>query len=160
MNAFGWIVVAPAVAAASYAMTGILWTALPGFPWLGHRPVGHRAVARPHVRDELLRRARHALRAGELELAEALVMEYGDLACSDAACLNVLGLIAEARGRWADAKRFWGKSLRSSPRYDPPHQNLRRYFELWNWGRSECRRAFGDETALDLLRARSIRRGH
>jgi hypothetical protein len=111
------------------------------------------------VRNELLRRARGAIRAGALELAEALVMEYGDLARSDAPCLNVLGVIAESRGRWTDAKRFWGKSLRADPGYDPACQNLRRYFELWNWGRSECPRALGDETALDFLLARSTPRG-
>jgi hypothetical protein len=119
-----------------------------------------RAVARPHLRDELLRRARCAIRAGELKLAEALVMEYGDSALADSACLNLLGVIAEARGQWAHARKFWSKSLRVNPRYDPAYQNLRRYFELWNWGRSECQRTFGDETTLDLLRARSIRRGH
>jgi hypothetical protein len=160
MNALGWIVLVPTAAAASYAMTGTLWTTLHGFAWPVHRPVAHRAVARPQLRDELLGRARRAIRAGELELAQTLVMEYGDLAWSDAACLNVLGLIAEARGQWAEARRFWSNSLRADSRYEPPRQNLRRYFELWNWGRSEARRAVGDETSLDLLRARSIRRGH
>ena len=158
MTALSWIVVAPSVSAASYLLTGLVWT---GFHRrLSHRPLPHRDTARPSVRDELLQRARRAIRAGELELAQALVMAYGDLACSDPACLNVLGLIAEASGHWTDAKKFWGKALRADPRYDPACQNLRRYFELFQWGRSDCRVAFGNETTLDLLRARSIRRGH
>jgi hypothetical protein len=95
-----------------------------------------------------------------LDLAEALVMENGDFAWSDAACLNMLGVIAEGRGQWKVARRFWGKSLRADPRYVPAQQNLRRYFELWNWGRSECPCVLGDETALDFLRARRIRREH
>jgi len=112
------------------------------------------------LRDALLGRARSALRAGELDGAEALVMEYGDLAMSDAACLNVLGVVAEVRGRWGEARKFWGRAVRADRKYEPAYQNLRRYFELWQWGRSECVRALGDETALDLLRARSIGRGY
>jgi tetratricopeptide (TPR) repeat protein len=160
MNVLGWIVLAPTVAAASYATTALLWTTLHRFAWPDIRPVAQRALAQPQVRDALLRRARSAIRAGELELAEALVMEYGDLALSDAACLNVLGVIAEVRGKWSDARKFWSRALRADPRSDAAYQNLRRYFELWNWGRSECQRAFGDETTLDLLRARSLHRGH
>ncbi len=153
-------VLAPTVAAATGAITWLLRTALHRTAWPVHRQLTQPAVPRPQVRDELLRRARAAIRAGAPELAEALGTEYGDLARSDAACLNVLGVIAEARGRWTDAKRFWGKSLRADPRYAPAYQNLRRYFELWTWGRSEYPRALGDETALDLLLARSIPRGH
>jgi hypothetical protein len=132
--------------------------ALHWWQWLFHRSGSGPTVDCPGARDELLRRARCAIRDGELELAEALVMEYGEPALRDAACLNALGLICEARGRWGDARRFWSRALRADPRFEPPRTNLRRYFELFQWGRTDCPVAFGDETALDLLLARRIHR--
>src|SRR5213080_3876838 len=62
--------------------------------------------------DQLLERSRRALRRGKLDLAEAFVMEGGDAIWANAACLNVLGLIAEARGKWSKARRLWGRSIR------------------------------------------------
>jgi hypothetical protein len=141
------------------AVTFSWWRRLSSRPFARGK-VDWRAVARAPVRDELLRRARCAIRAGESRQAEALVMEYGDFAWSDAACLNVRGVIAETRGQRAEARKFWSKSVHVDPRYDPAHQNRRRYFELWNWGRPKCRRRFDNETTLDLLRAGRIRRGH
>ena len=79
------------------------------------------------VTQELLKRARAAIRRGLFDLAEALVHENGEAIWSNAACLNVLGLVAEARGQWKQAWR------------------LRRYFELFHWGRCRDPVAFGDE---------------
>src|SRR3954451_2649519 len=86
--------------------------------------------------EQRLARARDAIRRGELDVAEAFVTEGGndDELRTCAACLNVLGLIAEARGQWPAAKRFWGRSVRADRRYGPPRQNLRRYFELFQFG--------------------------
>lgn len=111
------------------------------------RIFGTRSAARPAMPgcDLLLLRARLAIRAGELAQAEAFVLENGEGLCHDAACLNVLGLIAEARGHWTLARKYWTRSTRADKQYEPARQNLRRYFELFQFGRSRQCVAYGDE---------------
>lgn len=105
--------------------------------------------------EELLARARDAVRRGEPDVAEAFVAQGGDAVRTSAACLNVLGLIAEARGQWPAARRYWSRSVRADRHYGPPRQNLRRYFELFQFGRSCCGVAFGDEPQFDSQEAQS-----
>jgi hypothetical protein len=97
--------------------------------------------------DQLLGRARLAIRAGKLDLAEAFVMEGGDMAWRNAACLNVLALVAEARNDWQTAARLWRRSIRADRTYQPPRRNLRRFFELLQFGCSSGCVVFGDEAA-------------
>lgn len=98
--------------------------------------------------EQLVERSRSALRLGRLSLAEAFVREGGYDAARNAECLNVLGLIAEARGEWAKARRCWSCAARLDRTYQPSRQNLRRYFELFQFGRSDHPVTFGDETAF------------
>ena len=95
--------------------------------------------------DQLVARARSALRRSRPDIAEAFILEAGDFVARSAPCLNLLGLIAEARGQWGKAKRFWGRSIRADRSYLPPRENLRRWFELTHFGRSAFSVAFGDE---------------
>ena len=105
--------------------------------------------------EELLVRARAAVRRRELDVAEAVVAEGGDAVRTSAACLNVLGLIAEGRGQWPAARRYWSRSVRADRHYGPPRQNLRRYFELFQFGRSCCDVAYGDEPQFAPREAQS-----
>lgn len=111
------------------------------FGWFSHPGRPERFPGR----SQLLSRSRRAIRRGRLDLAEALIMEGGDRAVHDASCLNVLGLIAEARGKWSKARRFWSRAARADKCYGPARQNLRRYFELCQFGRTRLTVAFGDE---------------
>jgi hypothetical protein len=103
-------------------------------------------------RDQLLDRARAAIRQRDLEIAQAFVLENGAGVWNDAACLNVLGLIAEAQGNWNKARRFWGRASRADKRYQPAQHNLRRYFELFQFGCSRQYVAFGDEPQYAVQR--------
>jgi hypothetical protein len=96
------------------------------------------------MRQELLRRAQRALRTGKLELAKCLLEECGDSHLHDAACLNVLGLIAEAGDDWKSARRHWRSAVRADRSYAPAWQNIRRHFELFNWGQSRLSAAFAE----------------
>jgi hypothetical protein len=98
--------------------------------------------------DQLLRRARLAIRAGKLDLAEAFVMEAGEGIWQNAACMNVLGLVAEARGDWQTAAKLWRRAIGADRAYQPPLRNLRRYFEMFQFGCSRDCVAFGDEPAV------------
>jgi len=98
----------------------------------------------PLMRQELVRRAERALRAGKLQLANGLLEECGDGYLRDAACLNVLGLIAEANDDWKSARRHWRCAVRADRSYQPAWQNIRRHFELFNWGQSRLSAAFAE----------------
>ena len=81
-----------------------------------------------------------AAEQGEWALAGSELLKGGDVALSDPACLNLLGLAAEARGDWGAARRMYGRALRRDRHYFPAEQNLRRYFELFTFGRSDIPR--------------------
>ena len=99
----------------------------------------------PLVRDELLARACAAVRAGRPDEAESILKEADDGLRRHAACLNLLGLVAELRGQWHVARKMWSLAARTDAQYQPPRRNLRRYYELFQWGRCRECAAFGDE---------------
>jgi hypothetical protein len=118
-----------------------LMTLLTSLFRLLHPPV----VPPPLGCAQLLSRSRAALRLGKVDLAEAFVMEMGAFALGDPSCLNLLGLIAEARGNWDGARHFWGRAARRDRQYLPARQNIRRHFELFQFGCTTHPVAFGDE---------------
>jgi Flp pilus assembly protein TadD len=95
-------------------------------------------------RAALLLRASACIRLGDCDQAEMLLTS-GLLEAKDAGRLNLLGVICEKRGRWNDARRFYGRSVRADRSYPPPRENIRRWFELDTFGRSRIPVAFGDE---------------
>jgi len=123
---------------------------------LGHRQSIGRKMDSVPANQAVLNRARCAIRSGQVLLAKAYVEECGDGVVYSPACLNVLGLIAEANDDWAEARRFWTQALRIDPSYAPAYTNLRRWMELFNWGRTSIPVTFGDEPeALMALRCRT-----
>jgi len=112
-------------------------------------------------RSEMLRRACVPLRSGDLQKVEGLLNAGGRHAAGDAACLNLLGVVAEARGRIRAARRFYGRSMRAEATFGPAEQNLRRLYELKALGRTTCPVAVGDpETDLWLARLTGPSRRH
>jgi hypothetical protein len=81
---------------------------------------------------------------GDCEEAEMLLTS-GLLEARDAARLNLLGVVYEKRGRWKEARRFYGRSIRADRAYAPPRENIRRWFELDTFGRSRVSITLGDE---------------
>jgi hypothetical protein len=84
-----------------------------------------------------------AARQGAWDLVEAELLKGGEVAMNDAACLNLLGLAAEWRGDWPRAKRMYGRAMRRDRSYLPAERNLRRYYELFTFGRSEVPKCLG-----------------
>lgn len=105
----------------------------------------------PAAPGPLVLRTRIALREGHLNLAESLLGECGDAAEGDTDCLNLRGVIAELRGDWRMARRYWVRAARGNPPSAAAMHNLRRYFELFEFGRCRDRVALGDEPLLQLI---------
>src|SRR3982750_2851300 len=82
--------------------------------------------ARPNGRLSILLDALLAACDGDWDRAEQALARDPDVARRDAACLNLRGIVCQARGQWKPAQRFYGKSRRADRAYIPAEQNLRR----------------------------------
>lgn len=94
----------------------------------------------------LLSNAASAIRLGCLDHAMALLEPFQVAPVHDAAYLNLVGAVHEARREWKLARRFYCKAKRADRHYTPAEQNLRRMYELHNWGKCREPMALGDET--------------
>ena len=119
-----------------------LWSMLHG-PGADAPPRGARSVDPASLRE-----AREAIRSGDFDRARVLLSDWDGTTWIDAACLNVLGVLAVASSNWKQAARLWRLALRADPGYQPARQNLRRYFELFQFGYSQVKFALGDEPEL------------
>jgi hypothetical protein len=61
-------------------------------------------------------------------------------------------VLYESRREWRLARKFYGKAIGLDSHYEPAQKNLRRLYELKQFGRSQEPVALGDEP--DLLYAR------
>lgn len=98
--------------------------------------------------EAVLGRVRKALRAAKLEDAESLMMKAADLAQKDAAYFNLLGVLYECQGKTRLARKFYGRSIATDRHYEPAQHNMRRLYELQQFGRTQETIALGDEEDL------------
>jgi hypothetical protein len=102
-------------------------------------------------RDDLIARSIAAIRMGQSDEAARLVAYHEDSLSRDPAFLNLAGVLAEERGHHDAARRFYGLSIAIDPHHAAAQQNMRRLFELNNFGQSTICVALGDEDALPVL---------
>jgi Flp pilus assembly protein TadD len=103
-------------------------------------------------RAERLADIRLAIRLGFFDRAERALAGMD----RDADCLNLLGVIEEARHAWKSARRCYGKAIRIDRSHAAAQQNMRRMYELAAFGWSREAVALGDErpALFELLRER------
>jgi hypothetical protein len=92
-----------------------------------------------------------AIHQGEWTLAESAIAALVGVESADARCLNLLGVIAEARGEWKRAWRLYGRAIAADRCYRPAQQNMRRLYELHTFGDSREAIALDDDG--DALRS-------
>lgn len=120
--------------------------------WLNCRQLilGGSAVAVSRLRMSVLRSACRAVREGRLDDARQSIAQEGDAADSDAWCLNLLGILAVLRGDWPVAARCWRRALVVDRNCVPARHNIRRYFELFQFGHSNEPFLLGDEPECSM----------
>ena len=119
------------------------------------RPPGGTAATDPRG-AMLVLRACTFVRLGDIEQAADL-LESEILPVRDAGRLNLLGVIFEKCGQWAEARRYYGRAMRADRTSAPARQNLRRWFELDTFGRTDLPLLLGDEEPrLWLVRRRAV----
>jgi DNA-binding response OmpR family regulator len=85
----------------------------------------------------VLARVRRALEDGDYELAEGLLMKAAALGDRDPVFFNLKGLLFEVRGDLNGARREYGQAISRNKNYEPAQQNMRRLYELREFGHSE-----------------------
>ena len=88
---------------------------------------------------------RSALRREDWGEAEALLMRAGPLSGNDPAFFNLVGVLREVEGNKDAAAEFYGRAIRANSNYAAAQQNMRRLYELKNFGHTEQTVALGDE---------------
>lgn len=68
-----------------------------------------------------------------------------ELRGEDVEALNLAGVLLEMQEDFARAKKYYGRAIRQDPHYEPAQQNMRRIFELFNFGSSEEPFAMGND---------------
>ena len=91
----------------------------------------------PDTYDVLLARARVALTEMDLPRAEGLLLRAAPMGGEDPAFHNLLGLLTELRGDFSGARKHYGKAISLNSKFAPAQQNMRRIYELREFGRSD-----------------------
>jgi len=87
--------------------------------------------------DVLLALTRVALSDHDLARAEGLLLRAAPLGAKDPAFHNLLGLLTELREDFSGARKHYGDAIRLNSKYAPAQQNMRRLYELREFGRSD-----------------------
>ncbi len=90
----------------------------------------------PDSYDVLLAVARVALADGDLGRAEGLLLRASPLGEKDPAYHNLLGLLRELHVDFSGARKHYGKAISLNSKYAPAQQNMRRLYELREFGHS------------------------
>ena len=102
--------------------------------------------------EAVLTRVRKALRLAQYTDAESLIMRAADLAGKDPAYFNLLGVLYESQRQWRLARKFYGKAIACDKGYEPAQRNMRRIYELEQFGTSREAVTLGDEPEVWLAR--------
>jgi two-component system sensor histidine kinase KdpD len=104
----------------------------------------------------IIRDAVGAVCQGEWDAAAAALASAPQLTARSAECLNLIGVVRQARHDWAGARRYYSKAIRADRHYAPADQNLRRLYELQTFGSTNLPIALADhETVLRIGRLKT-----
>jgi DNA-binding response OmpR family regulator len=94
--------------------------------------------------DAILTGVREALAGGRVETAQSLLTTAGAIADADPSFLNLAGVVHEAHGRVASARRFYRKAASVAGGYEAARANLARLDEAERTGRADGLADLGD----------------
>lgn len=94
---------------------------------------------RGEKRDYLfyVRSAKRAVNLRDFANARKNISEALRLNDRSAEGFNLAGVLAEMREDYDKAKRYYGQAIKMDPHFEPAQQNMRRIFELFQFGESK-----------------------
>jgi len=96
---------------------------------------------------------REAWRRGKFIAAEVALARASAIDDRDPCFLNLAGVLQEAHGRLANARRFYERALAANAGYEPAHHNLKRLSEIEQKGCTSLEVALGDEPVPTVVEA-------
>jgi len=87
--------------------------------------------------EALLARARLALVDYDLPRAEGLLLRAAALGDKDPAFHNLMGMLTELREDFTGARKHYGRAIALNGKFAPAQQNMRRLYELREFGHSK-----------------------
>lgn len=99
----------------------------------------------------MMRDAMLAICAGRWDDAAVALARHPEFAAQDAGCLNLTGVVCQARRQWRRARRFYGQAMRADRSYAPAEQNMRRCYELDTFGQTNLPIALADPATIQRI---------
>jgi DNA-binding response OmpR family regulator len=101
-----------------------------------HKPEGGEP-SKPHDFDYYLRGAKRAINLRDFAAAKRNLIKALEINAESPQALNLCGVMLEMREEYEQAKRYYGQAIKLDGHFEPAQQNMRRIFELFNFGSSQ-----------------------
>ncbi len=88
--------------------------------------------------------AQRLLNLRDFSRAQKHLIRALELNDKSAEAFNLTGVLFEMQENYDRARKYYGQAIKLDKRYEPAQQNMRRIFELFNYGTSQEPVAFGD----------------
>jgi FixJ family two-component response regulator len=100
-----------------------------------HAPEEEKAEIRDF--DQSIRRAKRAINFRDFSLARRHLIEALEINPQSSQAFNLVGVMLEMREEYDQAKRYYGQAIKLDKDFEPAQQNMRRIFDLFNFGSSK-----------------------
>jgi len=94
-------------------------------------------VQEPRDFDYYMRSAKHAINLRDFVAAKRNLVKALDLNSNSPHALNLVGVMLEMREEYEQARKFYSKAIKLDKNFEPAQQNMRRIFELFQFGSSK-----------------------
>jgi len=99
--------------------------------------VEERKTPEPHDFDYFLRCAKRAINLREFAAARRNLVSALEIDPNSPQALNLAGVMFEMREEFDQARRYYGRAIKVSKDFEPAQANMRRIYELFNFGSSK-----------------------
>jgi DNA-binding response OmpR family regulator len=96
-----------------------------------------RKGAEPHGFEYFLRCAKRAINLRDFAAARRNLISALEIDPDSPQALNLAGVMFEMREEFDQARRYYGRALKVSKGFEPAQANMRRIYELFNFGTSQ-----------------------
>jgi response regulator RpfG family c-di-GMP phosphodiesterase len=101
--------------------------------------------ANPQTFDELVEAAKRSLNLREFSEARKYIARALEIRSDSPEVFNLGGVLFEMLEDYDRAKRYYGQAIRLQRNYEPAQQNMRRIYELFQFGSSQEPFNLGDD---------------
>ena len=81
--------------------------------------------------------AKRAINLRDFAAAKRDLIKALELNSDSPQAMNLVGVMLEMREEYEQARRYYGQAIKLDKNFEPAQQNMRRIFELFNFGSSD-----------------------